>query len=88
MEAIQLALILIVVVACVTAATVPATSHRASRRASRRLRRGIPGDKAKPVAARGLPTQRNRWDRPDLDRAIGRFDDEGDGALTVWPGGA
>lgn len=87
MGALPLALILIIVVSCVMVATVPDTSRRTPRRAAGRISRGGSG-RAGSTGRRGVAVQRNRWDRPDLDRAIGRFDDEGDSTLSVWPGGA
>src|SRR5690606_14306830 len=68
-EALRLALLLLVVVACVTAATRPVTP----RRRSQRTRQHQPST----VTARTVPSRsrsklyRNRWDRRDLARGIG-----------------
>lgn len=34
------------------------------------------------------PVHRNRWSRPDLERAFGRDIDTGDPAASVWPAGS
>lgn len=86
MEALRLAIILTIVVVCVLAATRPDSGRRQSRRSAERVRRG---NEATPRHRfridRGVAVQRNRWDRPDLDRAIGRDYDDVDAAFTAWP---
>lgn len=68
MDALRLALVLMVVVLCVMAATRPTPPRRRVRRAPVRRRSPEPApsrDRA------GATLNRNRWDRLDLARAVG-----------------
>lgn len=89
MDVFELGIVLTVVIVCVVIATRPDSSRRRSRSAhgrSRGRRSDAAGRQAHLIDARGFAVQRNRWDRADLGRAIGRDSDELDGKLSVWPG--
>jgi hypothetical protein len=87
-DAFRLAIILTVVVVCVVMATRPQPNRRRAHRDTgrERQRRASNGvTKHRLSFGRGIAVQRNRWDRPDLERAIGRDYDDVDGPLSAWP---
>lgn len=89
MEELRLALVLGIVVICVVAATRPQPRTRSSSRAANRP---LENDKTRAGESTERPSfslprlYRNRWDRIDLSRAIGRDFAESDSTLR-WPGG-
>ena len=89
MEVLRLALLLSIVVVCVVAATRPQPRHRVSARATvRRTAKdtGSSTDAPQRSAASRPTLYRNRWDRSDIARAVGRDFAETDSTLR-WPGG-
>ena len=88
-EALRLALLLTVVVVCVVVATRPEPHRRRTVRTTNRRRVRNASDSAGSHRASDssrTPLYRNRWDRSDIARAVGRDFAEPESTLR-WPSG-
>lgn len=85
MEEVKLAILLIVMITCVMAATRPVTSRRKNSPTRRAKSSSSPRSNSSTSGHRAIKTSRNRWDRLDLARAIGRDEVDPDGTISLWP---
>jgi len=84
-EEVKLAILLLVMITCVIAATRPVPSRRKNSSTRRAKDSNAPHGNPPTSGQRTMKTSRNRWDRLDLSRAIGRDEVDPEGTISLWP---